>query len=165
MASLDGLRWPCAAPSERFEHGLVAGPGAHPAPNQSILVGQLAAAQGDCETALRQWQLTSDRNDPRSRLAHFEMGRGLYSLGDLPAAIEQFRFADSGQTIHDLALSRRQANRDAEAQTLFELAFGVKPNVLTADQLVQIYVEAGQGERAVKVWPVSYKHLTLPTTI
>ncbi len=149
VASVDGLHWSCIAGPNQLgsEVGFVSNRN-----NPSLLIGQQAAAEGDCATALQNWQVTADTNGLEARLAHFELGRGLYSLGDLSGAIKQFQLSDAANHIHGLAMSHQKANEPTEARTLFELAFSVKPNLATAEQLARIYGDAGGNERVIKMW-------------
>lgn len=146
------LRRACASTTNPAINESPVGPRALGVASGSVLAGQLAAAQGDCATALREWQLVVESDARKARLARFELGRGLLSLGDTPGAVGQFRLAGAGYHIYALGLSRQESGQAAEAQSLFELAFAVEPSVLTAEPLAQRLVEAGQIERAAAIW-------------
>lgn len=158
LNSKEGLRWACTSKPET-SHTLAST--TSQTANGSLLAGQIAAAQGDCTTAIIEWQLAATSGGTRSTLAHFELGRVLYSQGDLPSAIEQFRLSNASRYIHNLALHRQQSNQSAEARALFELAFAVKPDVATADQLARIYSGTNLQDQITDIW----QHLASVTSI
>ncbi len=150
-------RWTCPGATLETPVGLMPEPIDDRKAATYLAAGRSEALHGHCADAVSFWEQAVTVASTRSRLAHFELARGLVGLGLHAAAAGHFQEAGAAEYLNRLA--QLQTDHPTEARELSELAYEVQPDLESAMNLASAYAKEGQIDRAVDVW----QHLVATT--